>query len=99
MRTVGPASLPRPRSSPRARLARLWPALALALLAACGQRDTDPGPGGVSVGEARALDEAASMLDQQRLPPAALSQDTSTPQPSPSPTPASSPSPNPSPAA
>jgi hypothetical protein len=50
----------------------LFPALAIFCLAACGQKDTDPGPGGVSVGEARALDEAASMLDQQRLPPAAL---------------------------
>jgi hypothetical protein len=50
-----------------------WPLLAgLALLAACGS-DTDPGPGGVTVGEARALDDAASMLDEQRLdlPPAA----------------------------
>lgn len=44
---------------------------ALALLAAgltgC-QQDTDPGPGGVTVGEARALDEAAEMLDAQ-VPP------------------------------
>jgi hypothetical protein len=73
---------------------RLLPVLALALLAACGQRDTDPGPGGVSVGEARALDEAASMLDQQRLPPAALSESTSAPQHGPSaPTPAPTPSP------
>ena len=46
----------------------MFPALALIFLAACGQKDTDSGPGGVSVGEARALDEAASMLDQQRLP-------------------------------
>jgi hypothetical protein len=41
---------------------------ALLLLAACGQADSDPGPGGVTVGEARALDEAAEMLDKQRLP-------------------------------
>ncbi|MCX7676086.1 MAG: hypothetical protein N2Z59_01765 [Alteraurantiacibacter sp.] len=41
-------------------------------LAACGKADTDPGPGGVTVGEARALDEAAQMLDQQRLPAEAL---------------------------
>ena len=47
----------------------LIPGLALA---ACGASDTDPGPGGVSVGEARALDEAAEMLDQQRLPAEAL---------------------------
>lgn len=38
------------------------------LLAACGAGDNDPGPGGVTVGEARALDEAAEMLDAQRLP-------------------------------
>ena len=47
----------------------LLPAL---LLAACGQQDSDPGPGGVTVGEARALDEAAEMLEQQRLPEGAL---------------------------
>ena len=38
----------------------------LVLLAACGQSDSDPGPGGVTVGEARALDEAAAMLEEQR---------------------------------
>ena len=55
------------------------------LLAACGQKDTDPGPGGVSVGEARALDEAAAMLDRQRLPPSALpSAAPSSPHPAPS---------------
>ena len=43
-----------------------------ALLAGCGPNDTDPGPGGVTVGEARALDEAPDMLDQQRLPEEAL---------------------------
>lgn len=43
------------------------------LLAACAEVDTDPGPGGVTVGEARALDEAAEMLDRQRLPEEALS--------------------------
>jgi hypothetical protein len=42
------------------------------LLAGCGPSDTDPGAGGVTVGEARALDEAAEMLDQQRLPEEAL---------------------------
>lgn len=42
------------------------------LLAGCGPNDTDPGPGGVTVGEARALDEAAEMLDEQRLPAKAL---------------------------
>jgi hypothetical protein len=33
------------------------------LVASCGPGDNDPGPGGV--GEARALDEAAEMLDAQ----------------------------------
>jgi hypothetical protein len=68
----------------------MFPALALSLLAACGQKDTDPGPGGVSVGEARALDEAAAMLEQRRLAPEALSNGASTARPSPSPTPSPS---------
>lgn len=42
------------------------------LLAACGQGENDPGPGGVTVGEARALDEAAEMLEERRLPADAL---------------------------
>jgi hypothetical protein len=72
---------------------RYWfPALALFCLAACGPRDTDPGPGGVSVGEARALDEAAAMLEQQRLPPGTLVSGTPAQvQPSSSPAPAPSP--------
>lgn len=49
--------------------------LALLLLAACGgPDDDDPGPGGVTMGEARALDEAAEMIEArsgQRAPPAA----------------------------
>ena len=51
---------------------RILALLPLALLAACGPSDSDPGPGGVTVGEAKALDEAAEMLDQRRLPPEAL---------------------------
>lgn len=53
----------------------LRPALAaLALLPAAlclggCQKDTDPGPGGVTVGEARALDEAAEMLEKRPAPP------------------------------
>ena len=39
-----------------------------AALAACGPSDNDPGPGGVTVGEARALDEAAEMIDERRTP-------------------------------
>ena len=50
-------------------------ALVLALaLAACGSEEASA-PGAVSPGEAKALDEAASMLDQRRLPPEALPTD------------------------
>jgi hypothetical protein len=70
------------------------PLLAVLLLAGCGQQDNDPGPGGVTVGEARALDEAAEMLEQQRLPEDALDdgetppeEATASPSPSPSPSP------------
>ncbi|NRD90444.1 hypothetical protein C8024_14725 [Sphingopyxis sp. BSNA05] len=41
----------------------------LAGLAACGPAQNDPGPGGVTVGEAKALDEAAKMLDERNEPP------------------------------
>lgn len=44
------------------------PAATLLMLAACGRADNEPGPGGVSVGEARALDEAAEMVEAKRLP-------------------------------
>lgn len=48
-------------------------ALACAVtLAACEPGENDPGPGGVTVGEARALDEAAEMLEQRQLPEGAL---------------------------
>jgi len=50
---------------------RLLP-FALLTLAACGKADNDAGPGGVSVGEARALDEAAEMVESRRLPDAML---------------------------
>jgi len=46
--------------------------LATLALAGCGSGDNDPGPGGVTVGEARALDEAAEMIEQRRPPPEAL---------------------------
>jgi len=42
--------------------------LPAALLGGC-QKDTDPGPGGVTVGEARALDAAAEMLEKRPAPP------------------------------
>ena len=38
------------------------------MLAACGPSDHDPGPGAVTVDEARALDEAAQMIDERRTP-------------------------------
>lgn len=44
---------------------------AVALLAACDKPDNAPGPGGVTVGEAKALDEAAEMLEAEPLPDAA----------------------------
>ena len=45
---------------------------AVLALSGCGKSDSDPGPGGVTVGEARALDEAAAMLDERRPPAEAL---------------------------
>ena len=39
--------------------------LLMAALASCGPADNEPGPGGVSVEDARALDEAAEELDGQ----------------------------------
>jgi hypothetical protein len=41
------------------------------LLAACGSQGASA-PGGVSEGEAKALEEAAEMLEERRLPPEAL---------------------------
>ncbi|MXO60764.1 hypothetical protein GRI89_14570 [Altererythrobacter salegens] len=61
----------------------------LLLLAACGSGDNDPGPGGVSVGEAKALDEAAEMLEQQRLQPQDVPQPEASSPASPSPKPSS----------
>lgn len=57
----GPGSL-------RAALAAAVLLPAALCLAGC-QKDTDPGPGGVTVGEARALDEAAEMLQKRPAPP------------------------------
>ena len=42
--------------------------LLLAALAACGKPDNAPGPGGVTVGEARALDDAAAMIESESPP-------------------------------
>ena len=44
----------------------LW-LIAMLALTACQQSDSDPVPGGVTLGEARALDEAAEMIEQHRL--------------------------------
>ena len=44
----------------------VWPAAALALLAAgCSRTENEPGPGGVTVSEAKALDDAAEMLESR----------------------------------
>lgn len=51
--------------------ALLLPLALLPALAACDSAGVDA-PGGVSAGEAEALDDAAEMLDQRRLPTEAL---------------------------
>jgi hypothetical protein len=57
---------------PRWPLAAAGFALAPALaLAACGDEGARA-PGEVSAGEAKAIEDAAEMLDQRRLPPGAL---------------------------
>ena len=38
---------------------------AVLLISACGPADSDPGPGGVTAGDAKALDEAAKKLDER----------------------------------
>ncbi len=38
---------------------------AMLLLAACSRTDNEPGPGGVTVSEAEALDDAAEMLERR----------------------------------
>lgn len=48
------------------------PALALLLAACDGTASGSTGPGAVSEGEARALDEAAEMLEERRLPDGTL---------------------------
>jgi len=69
-------------------MARALALIALAALAACSKSDNAPGPGGVTIGEARALDEAAEMIEQRRLPQEALH--PVSPSPAPSATPSSS---------
>ncbi len=60
------------------------------MLAACGKSDNAPGPGGVTVGEARALDEAAEMIEKRQLPKEALHPPASAPASAPAPAPAPS---------
>ena len=51
---------------------RLIPIFSLLLLAACSRGDEGRTAGGVSQAEADALDDAAEMLDGQRLPADAI---------------------------
>lgn len=43
----------------------------LALTAGCSRTDNEPGPGGVTVSEAKALDDAAEMLESRDSAPPA----------------------------
>lgn len=43
--------------------------MAALALTGCDKADNAPGPGGVTVGEARALDEAAQMIEARQPPP------------------------------
>ncbi len=45
----------------------------LTALVACGPGENEPGPGGVTVGEARDLDTAAAAIEAARLPDDAIS--------------------------
>lgn len=45
------------------------------LLTTCGPAENDPGPGGVTVGEAKMLDEAAEMLDERQADYGSVSDD------------------------
>jgi hypothetical protein len=68
------------------------PLLAALALAACSKPDNAEGPGGVTVGEAKALDEAAEMLDAAAAPPpSAPAPPPAAPQPSASPQPTAAP--------
>ena len=44
---------------------------ALTLVAGCSRTDNEPGPGGVTISEAKALDDAAAMLESRDSTPAA----------------------------
>ena len=51
----------------------------------CGPGENDPGPGGVTIGEAEELDDAASMLESRKLPAEALDNPPAEPQGEPQP--------------
>lgn len=64
--------MPRTRST-------LWMSIAaaIALTTGCSRTDNEPGPGGVTVSEAKALDDAAAMLESRdNIPAPALKKDT-----------------------
>lgn len=52
----------------------LTAAAALLLFAGCSRTDNEPGPGGVTVSEAKALDDAAEMLESRDTAPTAEGQ-------------------------
>jgi hypothetical protein len=54
------------------RLAMVTLLASATLIMACDGQGTGSGPGAVSEGEARALDEAAEMLEERNLPEGAL---------------------------
>ena len=58
---------------------------ALIALHGCGPAQNDPGPGGVTVGEAKALDDAAKMLDERNEPAAKTDQSDEKQVPEPAP--------------
>ena len=72
---------------------RLAPILALLLLTACSSGDEGRTAGGVSQAEAAALDDAAELLDQQRLPADAVPAAQLVPAQAPAPASAQAPAP------
>lgn len=50
---------------PNRKTAMAVTAAALILAAGCSRTDNEPGPGGVTVSEAKALDDAAEMLESR----------------------------------
>ncbi|WP_336985463.1 hypothetical protein [Altererythrobacter aquiaggeris] len=60
--------------------ARNHAAILCLLIAGCGPADNESGPGGVSVGEAKALDDAAEMIEARRPQPGLLTRDKTAPE-------------------